>query len=108
VLRSHLTQIVHELLSQKNPSKKRAGRVAQGVGPEFKTQYRKKKKRVKQACHSATLALTSPPSNYLFTWLTPQQREWCLVQLCNQAQPAPGTSQAPNNRFGKESSPSFH
>jgi hypothetical protein len=27
----------------KNPSQKRAGRVAQGVGLEFKPQYRKKK-----------------------------------------------------------------
>jgi hypothetical protein len=30
--------------SQKNPSQKRAGRVAQGVCPEFKPQYHKKKK----------------------------------------------------------------
>jgi hypothetical protein len=37
-------QIVHETLPQKNPSQKRAGGVAQGVGPEFKLQYRKKKK----------------------------------------------------------------
>jgi hypothetical protein len=29
-----------------NPSQKRAGRVAQGVGPEFKSQYCKKKKGV--------------------------------------------------------------
>jgi hypothetical protein len=32
-------QIIQETLSQKNPSQKRAGRVAQGVGPEFKPQY---------------------------------------------------------------------
>jgi hypothetical protein len=32
-------QIVHETLSQKNPSQKRTGGVAQGVGPEFKLQY---------------------------------------------------------------------
>jgi hypothetical protein len=39
-------QIVQETLSQKNPShKKRAGGVAQGVGPEFKPQDRKKKKK---------------------------------------------------------------
>jgi hypothetical protein len=31
-------------LSQKDPSQKRAGRVAQGVGPEFKPQYCQKKK----------------------------------------------------------------
>jgi hypothetical protein len=32
-------QIVQETQSQKNPSQKRAGRVVQGVGPEFKPQY---------------------------------------------------------------------
>jgi hypothetical protein len=30
----------------KNPSQKRTGGVAQGVGPEFKPQYCKKKKKV--------------------------------------------------------------
>jgi hypothetical protein len=29
---------------EKNPSQKRVGGVAQGVGPEFKPQYHKKKK----------------------------------------------------------------
>jgi hypothetical protein len=28
---------------KKNPSQERAGGVAQGVGPEFKTQYRRRK-----------------------------------------------------------------
>jgi hypothetical protein len=37
-------QIVCKTLSQKNPSQKRAGGVSQGVSPEFKPQYRKKKK----------------------------------------------------------------
>jgi hypothetical protein len=37
-------QIVYETLSWKNPSWKRAGRVTQGIGPEFKPQYHKKKK----------------------------------------------------------------
>jgi hypothetical protein len=32
-------------LSRKNPSQKIAGGVAQGVGPEFKPQYLKKKKK---------------------------------------------------------------
>jgi hypothetical protein len=41
-----LGQIVHETLSQKSPSQKRAGGVAQGEGPEFKPQYHKKKKRL--------------------------------------------------------------
>jgi hypothetical protein len=39
-------QIVHKTLSCKNPSlptKKRSGGVAEGVGPEFKPQYCKKK-----------------------------------------------------------------
>jgi hypothetical protein len=38
-------QTVREILSQKYPSQKRAGEVAQGVGPEFKPQYGKKKKK---------------------------------------------------------------
>jgi hypothetical protein len=33
------------LKKKKNPSWKRAGGVAQGVGPEFKLQYHKKKKK---------------------------------------------------------------
>jgi hypothetical protein len=37
-------QIVQETLSGKYPSQKRAGGVAQGIGPEFKPQYCKKKK----------------------------------------------------------------
>jgi hypothetical protein len=46
-------QIVHETLSQKNPSRKRAGVVAQGVCPEFKSQYCKKKKKEQcWKCHS--------------------------------------------------------
>jgi hypothetical protein len=35
-------QIVHETYLEKHPSQKRAGRVAQGESPEFKTQYHKK------------------------------------------------------------------
>jgi hypothetical protein len=46
-------QIVCETLSQKNPSQKRAGGVAQGEGPEFKPQYCKKKK--KEICHNVIL-----------------------------------------------------
>jgi hypothetical protein len=37
-------QIVRETLPQKTHHKKRAGRVAQCVGSEFKSQYHKKKK----------------------------------------------------------------
>jgi hypothetical protein len=36
-------QTVHETLSQKHPSQKRAGGVAQNIGPEFKPQYQKNK-----------------------------------------------------------------
>jgi hypothetical protein len=43
-LKASLGQIVCKTLSRKNPSQKRAGGVAQGVGPEFKSQYQKKKK----------------------------------------------------------------
>jgi hypothetical protein len=35
----------HETLSQKHLHKNKAGAVAQGVGPEFKPQYHKKKKK---------------------------------------------------------------
>jgi hypothetical protein len=42
VVQSQLGQIVRESLSQKNHHKK-AGGGAQGVGPEFKFQYCKKK-----------------------------------------------------------------
>jgi hypothetical protein len=38
------SSIVHKTLSQKNPSPKRAGGVAQGEGPEFKSPVLKKKK----------------------------------------------------------------
>jgi hypothetical protein len=39
MVQSQPGQIVWETLSAKNPSQKRAGVVAQGVGPEFKPQY---------------------------------------------------------------------
>jgi hypothetical protein len=35
-VQSQFRQIVHETLPQKNPFQKRAGGVAQDVGPEFK------------------------------------------------------------------------
>jgi hypothetical protein len=49
-VRSQPGQIVHETLSQKHPSQRRAGGVAQGVAPEFKPQYQKKKKKKKKTC----------------------------------------------------------
>jgi hypothetical protein len=44
VVRSKPGQTVQETLTQKN-SQKRPGRVAQGVGPELKPQYHKKKQK---------------------------------------------------------------
>jgi hypothetical protein len=44
VVQSQPGQIVHKTLSQKYPTQKSAGGVAQGVGLEFKLQYCKKKK----------------------------------------------------------------
>jgi hypothetical protein len=43
VVRSQPREIVLETLSQKNPSQKRTGGVAQAVGPEFKPHTEKKK-----------------------------------------------------------------
>jgi hypothetical protein len=39
VVQNQPGQIVHKTLFQKYPSQKRAGGIAQGVGPEFKPQY---------------------------------------------------------------------
>jgi hypothetical protein len=49
--------MVHETVSQKNPSQKRAAGVAQGVGPEFKSQYQycKKKKKDLMDKHKTTV-----------------------------------------------------
>jgi hypothetical protein len=40
---NQLWQLVRKTVSQKNPSQKRVGGVAQGVGLEFKPQYHKRK-----------------------------------------------------------------
>jgi hypothetical protein len=47
MVQSQLWQITHETLSGKknHQKKKRAGGVAQGIGPVFKPQYLKKKKK---------------------------------------------------------------
>jgi hypothetical protein len=42
MVQSQPGQIVPETLSWKNPAQKRAGGVAQGVGPEFKPRYHTK------------------------------------------------------------------
>jgi hypothetical protein len=41
-IQSQTWQIVRETLSRKHPSQKRAGGVAQGESPEFKSQYHDK------------------------------------------------------------------
>jgi hypothetical protein len=45
MVQSQPRQIVPRDPISKKPSQKKAGRVAQGVGPEFKPQYLKKKKK---------------------------------------------------------------
>jgi hypothetical protein len=44
-VQSQPRQIVCRTLSRKNPSQKRIGGMAQGIGPEFKLQYCQKKKK---------------------------------------------------------------
>jgi hypothetical protein len=46
-VRSQPWLIVHETLSRKYPSQKWTGGVTEGVGTEFKPQYRKKKKEIR-------------------------------------------------------------
>jgi hypothetical protein len=49
MVQSHLGQIVHKALPQKTSLQRRAGGVAQGIGPEFKPWYHTKKKiKIKQ------------------------------------------------------------
>jgi hypothetical protein len=47
-VQSQPEQIVRETQSRKIPSQKRAGGVAQGVSPVFKSQYQKKKNKKNQ------------------------------------------------------------
>jgi hypothetical protein len=65
---------VHETLSQKTHHKKRAGGVAQGIVPEFKLQYhKKKKKKIKKDTHLRTrhfLALSHTIGEHWVTDLT--------------------------------------
>jgi hypothetical protein len=59
-VQSQTRQIVHETLPRKNPSQKRAGGVAHGVGPEFKPQYWKKTVEMSLSCRKA------PQANKMF------------------------------------------
>jgi hypothetical protein len=56
-----------DTISEKNPSQKRAGGVAQGLVPEFKAQYRKKKKKFLQELN------LSPPS---FSFVPLPKKRW--------------------------------
>jgi hypothetical protein len=51
LIRSLTGQIVHETISPKHPSQKRAGGMTQGVDPEFKTPGLPKKKKKKSRKH---------------------------------------------------------
>jgi hypothetical protein len=48
VVQNQPGEIVHRILSWKKKITKRAGEVAQGIGPELKPQYCKKKKKKKK------------------------------------------------------------
>jgi hypothetical protein len=47
----------------KNPTRKRADEVAQGIGPEFKPQYHKKKKRERESVHGFMAAAAMSTSD---------------------------------------------
>jgi hypothetical protein len=70
-VQSQPRQVVPKTLSQKPLSQKWAGGVAQGVGPEFKPQYRKKKKRFTSNLFKMPILAyqglaTSTSYNYMF------------------------------------------
>jgi hypothetical protein len=65
LVRSQSRQIIHETLSQKYPVP-RTGGVAQGVGPEFKSQYRKKKKKKEKGSYEQTVQLLLPVNSMSF------------------------------------------
>jgi hypothetical protein len=59
VVQSQSAHIVPKTLSRKNPSQERVGGVAQGVGPEFKSQNYKKKKTPKNRIQHHCCLLSS-------------------------------------------------
>jgi hypothetical protein len=62
-VQSQPKKIVRKTLSRKKPSQKRAVRVTQGVGPEFKLQFRKKEKiKVSWARHDGLWFIPVIPS----------------------------------------------
>jgi hypothetical protein len=66
MIRSQPGQIVLETLSLKKKSLKRAVGVAQGVGPEFKSQYAKKKKKDEHENKATALWLIKHENNLGF------------------------------------------
>jgi hypothetical protein len=50
---------------EKNPSQKRTGGVAQGIGPGFKPQYRKKNKQLKKQKNKTQLSAQSRPPDLM-------------------------------------------
>jgi hypothetical protein len=82
----------------KNPSQKRAGGVAQGVGPEFKPQYQKKKKEKKEhreGWKSGSSGNCQPRNNKKCHLPHPQHpqcnmfQNYCTVSAGNRAFPYP-------------------
>jgi hypothetical protein len=71
MVQSPLMQIVCETLSRKNPSQKRTGGVAWGVGPKFKPQYLKKKEE-KHLKRKMSLYLSVVFYLLYFTFFMPQ------------------------------------
>jgi hypothetical protein len=74
VVRSQPRQIGHQTLSWKNSSQKRTAGVAQGVGPEFKSQYKKNELNINTSNFNPTLKfipvpLSQPISNFYFSVL---------------------------------------
>jgi hypothetical protein len=67
-VQSQPRQIVRKSLSQKIPSQKRAGGVAQGVGPEFKPQYCKKKKKKTYSLRKVFAVFHHPSESICVTW----------------------------------------
>jgi hypothetical protein len=60
------SQVVCKILSRKNPSQRRVGGLAKGVGPKFKSQYRKKKKKKEgyyEKCLGRMIIITSARIN---------------------------------------------
>jgi hypothetical protein len=74
---SRLLQIVCKTLSRKNPSQKRAGRVAHSVGPEFKPQYCKKKKREENTSFKSFIETAKKGGPIDFSL-----NNWMLIMQC--------------------------